>query len=119
MQAAYYILKVAISAGLIVLISELGKRSGILAGLFASIPLVSFLGIIWLYLETKDIQKISSLSLDIFWLVLPSLSFFLLFPYLLKRHVPFVWAMLSATAVMVILYLVCLALLKKYGVKNV
>ncbi len=119
MQTAYYALKVLLSAIVIVLVSETAKRSSTLAGLLASIPLVSFLAIIWLYIETKDVNRISALSADIFWLVLPSLSFFLLFPFLLRRSAPFGWAMLLSAAVMVILYLIFMFLLRKYGVKNV
>ena len=117
MGIVYYIIKILISSALIVLISEIGKRNGIFAGVLASIPLVSFLAIIWIYIETKDINKITQLSTDIFWLVLPSLSFFLIFPYLLKKNVLFGWAMLLSAGVMIILYLCLILILKKYGVK--
>ncbi len=113
MNVWYYIVKVLISSLLIVLISEIAKKSGLLAGLFASIPLVSFLAIIWLYIETKDVIKIRELSTDIFWLVLPSLSFFIVFPYLLGRNMRFGWAMLLSTAVMVILYGCLMLILKR------
>lgn len=109
----YYLIKVLISSVLIVLISEVSKKSGLLGGLFASIPLVSFLAITWLYIETKDVEKISRLSIDIFWLVLPSLSFFLIFPYLLRRQMLFGWAMLLSTVIMIILYAGFVALLRR------
>ena len=109
----YYIIKVLISSLLIVLISEIAKKSGVLAGLLASIPLVSFLAIIWLYIETKDVIKIRQLSIDIFWLVLPSLSFFIVFPYLLGKNMRFGWAMLLSTSVMIILYIILMLILKK------
>ena len=44
----YTILKVAISAALIVGISEIAKRSSFLGGLLASLPLTSLLAFIWL-----------------------------------------------------------------------
>jgi len=113
MGIVYYIVKVIISSALIVLISEIAKKSGLLAGLLASIPLVSFLAIIWLYIETKDVKRIAELSTDIFWLVLPSLSFFLVFPYLLKRNMLFGWAMLLSTGIMIILYLCLILILKR------
>ncbi len=109
----YYVLKVLISSVLIVLISEISKRNGVLAGLLASVPLVSFLAIIWLYVETRDITKIRQLSTDIFWLVLPSLSFFILFPWLLGKNLRFGWAMLLSTAIMIMLYIIMMILLKK------
>ena len=77
----YYVIKVLVSAALIVLVSEISKRSTILGAVLASIPLVSFLAILWIYLETKDTARIATLSTEIFWLVLPSLVFFILFQY--------------------------------------
>ena len=97
----YYAVKVLVSAGLIVLVSELGKRSSLLGAIFASLPLVSFLAIMWIYLETKDTKQIAALSTDIFWLVLPSLLFFVLFPFLLKRAVNFYLTFAISAAVMV------------------
>ncbi len=97
----YYALKIAISAALILLISEVSKRSTVIGAIFASLPLVSFLAILWLYRETKDTAKIAALSTDIFWLVLPSLLFFVLFPILLKRAVNFYLAFGISAAVMV------------------
>lgn len=113
MNVWYYIVKVLISSLLIVLISEIAKKSGLLAGLLASIPLVSFLAIIWLYIETRDVIKIRELSTDIFWLVLPSLSFFIVFPYLLGRNMRFGWAMLLSTVIMIILYGCLMLILKR------
>ncbi len=109
----YYAIKVLVSSVLIVIISEVSKRNGVLGGLFASIPLVSFMAILWIYFETHDTQKISALSIDIFWLVLPSLSFFLIFPYLLRKQLAFGWSMLIATLLMIILYAGMLALLRR------
>ena len=77
----YYLLKVIISAGLIVLVSEVSKRSSFIGAIFASIPLVSFLAILWMYFETKDTGKIAELSIDIFWLVLPSYYSSFYFPF--------------------------------------
>ena len=87
---------------------------GLIGGLLASIPLVSFLAIFWIYFDTKDVLKIKDLSYSIFWLVLPSLSFFLLFPFLLGKNVKFGWAMLLSTLIMIILYLILIMILKIY-----
>lgn len=85
----YYLLKILISAVIIASVSEIAKRSSIWAALLASLPLVSLLAIIWLYIDTKDIQRITSLSKDILWLVIPSLLFFIVLPQLLQRGVAF------------------------------
>lgn len=79
-----YVIKVIVSAVLIVVISEVAKRNSIWAATLASLPLISLLAFIWLYVETGDANRIASLSQGIFWLVLPSLVLFLLFPVLLR-----------------------------------
>ena len=78
----YTITKVAITTILIVAISEVAKRSSLAGALLASIPLVSVLAMIWLYVDTKDIEKVSNLATSVFWLVLPSLVLFIALPLL-------------------------------------
>lgn len=109
----YYVLKLAISAGLIVLVSEVSKRYSMLGGLLASLPLVSFLGIIWLYVDTRDAEKVSALSWDVFWLVIPSLSLFIALPLLLKKF-SFVPSLLIATAIMFVFYGVMVLVLRQF-----
>ncbi|MBA4316209.1 MAG: DUF3147 family protein [Limnobacter sp.] len=48
---AWIATKYLITAGLVVLISELAKRSDKLGAFIASIPLVTLLTLIWLYVE--------------------------------------------------------------------
>lgn len=108
----YYALKVLISAVLILLISEISKRSTLLGAIFASLPLVSFLAILWMYRETKDTRQIAALSTDIFWLVLPSLLFFVILPILLRRAVNFYLAFAISTAVMLAGYFLTTLLFK-------
>jgi len=85
--------KTFITAIIVVSVSELSKRYTIWAALLASLPLTSILAFIWLYVDTKDTNKIAELSYSIFWLVLPSLAFFLILPGLLKYGVDFTVAM--------------------------
>ena len=112
----YYIFKIAITTGLVIAVSEVAKRSSLLGGLLASLPLVSFLGIFWLYVETSDATKAASLSRNVFWLVLPSLPFFLVLPYLLKRNVNFYVSLGVATTVMFGLYCGMMFMLRRYGI---
>lgn len=113
---AYYITKVIVSAILIVVISEAAKRSSGLAALIAALPLTSLLAFIWLRVEGAGTQDIAALSLQIFWLVIPSLLLFLLLPWLLKIGCDF-WSSLgvSVTATTA-LYLALLPLLRRLGV---
>jgi hypothetical protein len=112
----YYILKVLISSVLIVAISETAKRSSLLGAILASIPLTSFLAILWMYFETRDVHAITGLSKSIFWLVLPSLSFFLVLPCLLKHGTRFGYAMAISTSVMIGCYFGMTAVLKWFHI---
>ena len=100
----YYLVKVAISALVIVIVSELAKRSSLVGALVASLPLTSLLAFIWLYIDTGDAAKVSSLSVDIFWLVLPSLALFLVLPLLLRLGLGFWGSLMVASAATVACY---------------
>ena len=58
----WYAVKLLVSAGIIVLISELSKKLPLLASLIASLPLVSVLGMIWMYGEKVEVEKQLRLS---------------------------------------------------------
>jgi hypothetical protein len=113
----YYALKVFISALLIVAIAEISKRSSLLGSLLASIPLVSVLAIIWIYVDTKDVEKISALSGSIFWLVIPSLALFITLPLLLRQGVAFYLSLGISIAITAICYWLMLAVLGYYNIK--
>ncbi|HAH48759.1 DUF3147 family protein [Gimesia sp.] len=113
----YYFFKIALTALLVVAVSEISKRSSLVGGALASLPLVSFLGMIWLYIDTGNTDKVSELSRNIFWLVLPSLSFFVLLPILLKKGVGFSASFGISTVVMVGFYLGMIFCLKKIGIQ--
>lgn len=113
----YYIIKVLISSFLIVAISEISKRSSFIASLIASLPLVSVLAILWLYIETKDVQKVKLLSTGIFWLVIPSLAFFLILPFMLKLNINFYISIIVSLASTVGLYFLQIAILGYFGIK--
>jgi hypothetical protein len=111
-----YIIKVAISAALIVAVAEISKRSSLVGGLLASLPLTSVLALVWLYIDTKDTGKVSALTTSIFWLVLPSLALFIALPLLLKTKLNFYAALGGATAIMLACYGMMLLLLRKFGI---
>lgn len=94
----HYALKVVLTTAVIIAVSEVAKRSTFWAAVLASLPLTSLLALIWLYVETGDMQKVATLSQDIFWLVIPSLLLFVLLPLLLGAGWGF-WASLSTSSV--------------------
>jgi len=111
----YYLVKLFLSAGLVVAISEISKRTGYLGGLVASLPLVSLLAIGWIWFETHDTAKIADFSRSVFWFVLPSLLFFLILPWLLPK-VGFSTALIVACVATAAGYAVMAAALARTGI---
>jgi hypothetical protein len=114
---AALILKVLITAILVIAISELGKRSTLAGALLASLPLMSLLAIVWLYRDTGDTLRAAQLASGIFWLVLPSLSFFLVFPFGVKAGWGFWPAMGAGVAATIGAYLGLLAIDRGFGLR--
>ncbi len=113
----FYLIKLTVTVVLVVLVSEAAKRSTLMGGLFASIPLVSLLALTWVYLETGSVDLAGRLATSIFWLVLPSLIFFLLLPVLLRQQFPFFVALALSLAAMAAGYLVLFYLMHKFGIR--
>lgn len=111
-----YAVKVVVSAMLIVVISEVSKKFPTLGGLIASLPLLSVLGMIWLFADTRDSELLATHSLGTFWFVLPSLPMFLLMPWLLRKGMPFAWALTMGCLLTIGLYTLMVLLLKRFGI---
>ena len=111
----WIIFKYLLTAGVVVLISEVAKRSDRLGGLIAALPLVTVLALIWLYVENQSSEKISNHAYYTFWYVLPTLPMFLIFPYLLKKFGFWVTLSLSMMITLIIFYIFA-KVMKSFGV---
>ena len=109
-----YVVKVVVSAVLLMLIAECSKRSLLLGALLASVPLTSVIAIVWLYHDTHNIVAIAALSKEIMRLVLPSFIFFIALPvFLLRCHWPFYGALSASLALMMSGYLCMIAFISR------
>jgi hypothetical protein len=112
-----FLINTIISALIVATVAEVGKRSSFFAALTIALPTTSILALSFLYVETKDVQKVAALSTGIFWLVLPTLAFFLLLPLFLRLGWNF-WASLAgASALMVLAFTGYGWALRKFGVE--
>lgn len=110
------IVKYLITAAIIVLVSEIAKRSDQMGALIASLPLVTFMVLIWLHIEQQPAAKISNHAYYTFWYVVPTLPMFLLFPWL-HAQVGF-WAALVGGAVLtIVLFWLWALALKPFGIE--
>lgn len=112
-----FFIKLVISTFIIALVSEIARRFTLVAAIIASLPLTSILALVWLYYETGSVQKIIDLSSSIFWAVLPSLVFFVVFPLFLKTGFKFAPALFLSALIMAVGYALYVFLLGKFGIK--
>jgi hypothetical protein len=97
----YLVIKAALSGILIAIISEVAKRYPGFGGLIASLPLVSVLGMIWLWRDKPDAANMAAHAEATFWFVLPSLPMFLLIPAMMRHGFGF-WVALAAGCVLTV-----------------
>ncbi len=113
---ALLVAKYLVTAGVVVAISEIAKRSDKAGALIASLPLVTLLVLIWLHLENQPAEKIANHAWYTFWYVLPTLPMFLAFPVLFTRL-----GFWPALAVCIVLTLACFAgfalLIRRFGIE--
>lgn len=112
----YYVLKVLITAILVLLISEIAKKSTFLAGIVASIPITSFLAFIWTYYETNNLEKISDLSISILYMILPSLIFLIILPLVIKITNSFTISLILASLTTIFSYWIYIIVLNKLNI---
>ena len=112
----YWLIKALVSGAIVATVSEVARRYPAGGALIASLPLVSILGMIWLWRDTGDAQRLAAHSGATFWYVLPSLPMFLVIPALLRAGVGF-WLALGAGCVLTIgLYVATVAVLARFGI---
>lgn len=112
----YLLIKAGLSGVIVALVSETARRSPGLGALLASLPLISILGMIWLWNDTGDAARLAAHSRATFWYVLPSLPMFLLIPALFGRGMSFAAALVAGCLLTVALYIMAASFAPAFGV---
>jgi hypothetical protein len=110
------ITKYAVTAFVIVLVSELAKRSDRMGALVSSLPFVTIMVLVWLYLEKQGASKLSNHAFYTFWYVIPTLPMFLLMPWLLNKGVNFWWSLLWCALLTFVCFVITALIAKRFGV---
>ena len=113
----YLAIKAVVSGILIAAASEVAKRYPGFGALIASLPLVSVLGMIWLWRDRPDVENMAAHAQATFWYVLPSLPMFLVIPALLRNGVTFWLALLAGCALTILLYSAMTWLGPRFGLR--
>ena len=112
----YLIVKTLLTAIIIIAISEIARRSSLIAGILASIPLTSVLALTWLYFDTKNIGNVVDLSNSILMLIPPSLTFFLVLPIAIKK-LDFVYSLLFSLIATALVYWIYIFILSRLDIR--
>jgi hypothetical protein len=113
----YLAIKAALSGLIIAAVSEIERRSPGFGALVASLPLVSILGMMWLWRDTRDAVRMAAHAEATFWYVIPSLPMFLIIPALLRAGVGFWAALAIGCAVTVTLYFAMTWVGPRFGIR--
>lgn len=112
----YLVAKYLVTAGLVVLISELARRSDRLGAAVAALPLVTVLTLVWLHVEQQPAARIENHAWYTFWYVLPTLPMFLAFPSLHAR-LGFWPTLLACVVITVACFALVALLLRRFGIE--
>jgi hypothetical protein len=111
------IAKALLAGAMIAAVSEIGKRLPATAAIVASLPLVSVLGMIFLWHAKPDSENMAVHVQATFWYVLPSLPMFLLIPLMLRAGANFWIALGVGCAITVGLYLLMVHFGPRFGLR--
>lgn len=111
----WLITKYLMTAAMVVVVSEVAKRSDRLGGLIAALPLVTLVALVWLHVENQPAEKIANHARYTFWYVVPTLPMFLAFPFLLPR-LGFWLTLLASVVITVVCFAVFAWAVKPLGV---
>jgi hypothetical protein len=112
----FIILKYFLTAGIVVLASEVAKRTDRMGALIGSLPLVALLSIVWLYVEGQGERKVGEYAYYTFWYVLPTLPMFLVMPWLLAKSMNFWLSFVLCILLTVASFALTAIILKRFGI---
>jgi hypothetical protein len=112
-----YVIKVLVTATVVVAVTEIAKRNSLWAAALASLPLTSLLAFVWLYFDGVSPERIANLSTSILWLVLASLVLFVVLPLMLRAGVNFWLSLIVSCAATGAAYVVMVIILSRVGVR--
>lgn len=109
-------IKYLITSGIIVLVSEVAKRTDKVGALIASLPFVTIMVMFWLWYDGQGAEKISNHALYTFWYVLPTLPMFLVIPAMMNRGISFWWSLFAGVGITVVMFLITVVIAKRFDV---
>ena len=112
-----FIIRALLSGIIIAAIALIAKRNPAAGALVASLPLISIMGMLWLWHDTHDPKLMADHVSATLWYILPSLPMFALMPYLLRQGAGFWLSLCASIGLTIILYGFTVLVAARYGVK--
>jgi hypothetical protein len=111
----WLITKYLVTAAVVVVVSEIAKRSDRLGGFVGALPLVTILALIWLHVEKQPQTKVANHAWYTFWYVVPTLPMFLVFPVLIAR-LGFWPALVIGVVITIVCFGLFALLVRRFGI---
>jgi len=106
----FILLKLLTSALTIVVITEIAKRHSVLGGLISVMPINIILSLIWLNLETKNLQLLTDFTKSALIGIIPTILFLLSMLFFLGKHIK----LSSSVTISLVLWVIFIVIQNKY-----
>ena len=84
-KMSFFIFKIIFTSLLIVIITEISKFNVKIGSILTAMPITTLLVIFWLYFEKVQNNEISEYTKNTLYFILPTIPFFIIFPFLISR----------------------------------
>jgi hypothetical protein len=110
------LVKLLISAAVIVLVNKIQLVSDRMSALLIALPLTSLIAMIWMHQGGQSPQRLANHAEGTFWFVLPTLPMFLILPWMLRSGWGF-WLALAVNCLLTIgFFWITVLLLRRFGI---
>jgi hypothetical protein len=110
-----YLIKIGITALLVISAAEFAKRFTSLGAVLISLPIASIIAMSFLYYDTRNTAKVAEFARSIPLAIIPSIAFFYTFSFLAERNLGFVMSMVLSIGLMLCGYSLYLFLTLRNG----
>ena len=116
MLTTAFFIRAVVSGLIIAAIALISRRYPGVGGLVASLPLISILGMVWLWHDTGDREAVATYLSSAFWYFLPTIPMFLFMPLMLRHGVGFWPTLACGIVVTMLLYVAMNRALATFGI---
>lgn len=110
------VVKLAVTAVVIVLVTKIQLFNDRLSALLIALPFTSLIAMVWMQAGGQGSTRIANHAEGTFWFVLPTLPMFLVLPWMLRHGWSFWTALAANCALTVALFWLTVVVLRRFGI---